>query len=133
MENIAEFYYEQLKSTNNAGQLLMQFYGELTGKTTSKADVIMFNKLIKVFGRFTVFFATMELGKREASQITDTPYALIYTICKGRFENEFNSISPASSIDLNKELSYMEKEIERVKRAKIKLPDSSKLGEIDSG
>lgn len=131
MENIVELYYERLKSTTNAGQLLSQFYGELTGKVIGKAEVIMFNRLLKVFGRFTVFFSTLELGKYE--EIQGVPYALLYTICKNRFEREFQDSPSASSTNLDRALTALEKEIERVSKSKIKFPDSAKLGEINDG
>lgn len=128
MENLAEFYYEKLKSTTNPSQLIAQFYSELTGKISGRAEVIMFGKLIKVFGRFTVFFSTMDLANYE---IEGSAYALLYRICKSRFEREFETSTSASSTDLSRTLNALEKEMERVRKHKIKIPDSKTLGEVD--
>jgi hypothetical protein len=76
----------------------------------------MFNKLIKVFGRFTVFFSTIDLAGSYPNRI-DNPYALLYTICKNKFERTHNSSFAQSSTPLDKYLDTIDEEIEKVIKA----------------
>lgn len=126
MENQAEFYYEKLKISTNPGQTLLEFFREITGKETGRTEIIMINRLLKLFSRFTVYFAIMDLSKYSSSQLGDNLYPLLYTICKARFEkihnDMFSSVEP-----LNKFLKEVEKEREKAKRSRGKIPTSEGL------
>lgn len=125
MENIAEFYYEKLKVTTNAGLDLAHFFTEVIGKDAGRSEIIMINRLIKLFGRFTVYFSIMDLSKSE--RLEGNLYPLLYTICKNRFERIYNGeISPALQ-PLNKEISNLQKQIEKMRGKKIKFPKSEGL------
>lgn len=119
-ENVAEFYYEKLKASTNPGLILATLYKELLNRQITKSEIIMYNRLVKIFGRFTVFFATLDLAN--VTKLSDVPYGLLYKICKDRLERmSQNDITAASSTDLNKEITSMEKEQEKMKHHKIKV------------
>jgi hypothetical protein len=126
-ENIAEFYYAKLKDTTNPGLTLATFYQELLGRTITKSEIIMYNRLIKVFGRFTVFLATLDLVN--VQNLTDVPYGLLFKICKDRIEKlSQNDITTASSTDLSRDIASMEREQEKMKNNKIKVTKSMMEG-----
>ncbi len=125
MENMAEFYYEKLKVTTNAGLDLVHFFKEVTGKEAGRSEIIMINRLVKFFGRFTVYFSILDLSKVE--RLEGNLYPLLYTICKGRFERIYNGeISPALQ-PLNKEIASLQKQIENMKGKKIRFPKAEGL------
>lgn len=127
MENQAEFYYEKLKVSVNPGQVLLEFFREMTGKEAGRSEIIMINRLIKMFGRFTVYFAIMDLSKYESDKITGNLYPLLYTICKGRFEKIHVESFIASHESLDRFLKEMEKEREKAHRSKGKIPSAEGL------
>ena len=128
MENQAEFYYEKLKSNANQGQVLLEFFREMTGLDGGRASIIMINKLIKLFGRFTVYFAIMDLSKNDKLENGVNLYPLLYTICRNRFERIQNdAVLTVSHESLEKYLKELDKERETAKRSKGKIPDSEGL------
>lgn len=125
MENQAEFYYEKLKTAANQGQTLLEFYREITGLQAGRAEIITINKLIKLFGRFTVYFAIMELSKYD--KLEGNTYPLLFTICKNRFERIHSDTFAPSHESLDRQIDNLEKDIEKTRRIKGKLPDSEGL------
>lgn len=133
MENSAQFFYEKLRTTTNPGLLLAQFYGEQTSKVIGRSEVIACNRLIKTFGRFSLFFAILDVTRNPEEIYGNDIYPLLYAVCKNRFEREFHDTSSVSSEDLSKTLKTIEKAIEQTKKEKVIFPDSSKLGDINGG
>lgn len=135
MENIVEKYYNDLGTTTNAGLLLARFYGELTSKVIGKAEVILFNRLIRVFGRFTVFFSILDYSSKRELLATEDLYPYLYAICRDRFEKQNEVSYSSSTTNLNKVAENIEKEINKMNKHKIKIPDSSVLetGDVDGG
>lgn len=133
-ENVSKYYYEQLNVSTNPVPLLIKFYCAVTGKTLEKPEekvlAIQINKLITLFGRYTVFFALLELNNYD----TDIPiFGLLFRICQRRFERE-NPTSPSPALQpLDGYLLDLEKERARLNKKKIVIPDSSSLevGEVD--
>lgn len=125
MENQAEFYYEKLKSQANPGSVLLEFFRELTGLGGGRSEIIMINRLMKLFGRFTVYFAIMDLSKIE--RLEGNLYPLLYTICKNRFERIHDTIFSISHESLDRQLTALKKEIGKTKISKSKLPKAEGL------
>lgn len=128
MENLSQFYYEQLKTTTNPGSVLTQLYADLSEQEVDRSVTIMINKLIKVFGRFTVFFAIVSAGN---TNLKGNPYPYLYAICRNKFEQNFDTLTSSSYVSLDRKITAMQKEIEKVKNQKLKIPDSTELGELD--
>lgn len=124
MENQAEFYYEKLNSTVPPGQVLMEYYRETTGRQDG-LGIIMVNKLVKMYGRFTTFFAIQELAKYD--NLEGNVFPLLLTICKNRFEKINNTIFSISHESLDKHLKELDKERAAAKRSKGKVPSSEGL------
>lgn len=129
MENQAEFFYEKLKVSANPGQVLLEFFRDAVGKDAGRSEIIMINRLIKLFGRFTVYFAIMDLSKYENAQLNGNLYPLLYTICRGRFEKIHNESFSASHESLDRYLREIDKERERARKSRGRgnLPTSEGL------
>ncbi len=126
MENQAEFYYEKLKTSTNPGQTLLEFFREITGREAGRSEIIMINRLIKLFGRFTVYFSIMDLSR--IHNLGEELYPLLYTICKGRFERIHTESFMPSHESLDRTITNLEKEAEKAEKVKkIKLPTSEGL------
>jgi hypothetical protein len=126
MENLAEFYYEKLKSQANPGQVLLEFFREITGLPAGRSEIIMINKLIKIFGRFTVYFAIMDLSKNDRLEGNLYPY--LFTICRSRFERANDTTFSISHEPLDNLLRSLDKEREVARKSKGKIPSSDDLG-----
>ncbi len=126
MENQAEFFYEKLKNQANPGLVLIEFYAEVTKLPTGRSEIIMINRLIKLFGRFTVYFAIMDLVRYDG-KLTGQVFPLLYTICRSRFERAHDTVFSASHESLDKQLNQLEKELEKSKKAKGKFPSPEGL------
>lgn len=120
MENQAELFYEKLSSSTNPGKILLDFFREITSKDAGKSEIIMINRLIKIFGRFTVYFAILSLSKYEGKLNGDL-YPLLFTICQGRFERVHNDASNPAHESLDREINQLDKEAEKVKKAAKKM------------
>jgi len=124
-ENLAELYYERLRTTTNPGATLANFMCELTGKEPSKSYVIQINKLIRIFDRYNVFFSIIDLSN--VRDLKDNIYPLLYTICRGRFEKQHQSSTVVQFNKLDKELRDIGKDIEKAKKARFTPPSSEGL------
>lgn len=126
MENQAEFYYEKLKNSPSPGTVLCEFYTEITNKEYGRSEIIMINKLVKVFGRFTVYFAIMDLS-HIVDKMGNNVYGFLYSSCKRRFERSHIDSTVSAYESLSREVTSMSKEIERIGKIKKKFPSSEGL------
>lgn len=126
MENSSEFFYEKLKTAEKPGTILATMYCLLYEIPVTKSEIIMFNKLIKVFGRFTVFFAIIDASGSYEDRI-EKPYPLLYTICKRKFEASHPDATIQSRESLEPFIADLDKSIAKMQKSKIKIPSSEGL------
>jgi hypothetical protein len=126
MENTSEYYYEKLKTDERPGNVLASLYCSLYDKDITRSEIILCNRLVKVFGRFTVFFSIMDMVGSYPNG-TDNPYPLLYTICNRKFQSAHGDSTIQSRTSLDSYIETMEKEAEKVKKQKIKIPSSEGL------
>lgn len=125
MENQAELYYEKLKNAENVGQVLTEFYVEITGREGGRTAIIMINKLVRMFGRFIVYFSILDVSRYE--KIDGDVYPLLFTICRSRFEKTHPDASITAHAPLERQINQIRREIEKNKEKKVKIPDSEGL------
>ena len=125
MENQSEFYYEKLKNSPTPSQVLLEFFREVTGREVGRSEVIMINKFLKLFGRFTVFFSIMDLTS--IRNLEGNLYPLLYTICSRRFEKSHANETVAAFESLDKEIKTIKKQIEKNSKHKFTPPSSKGL------
>lgn len=125
MENQSEFYYEKLKNSQTPNQVLLEFFSEIMGKEITRSEVIMINKLLKLFGRFTVFFSIMDMSN--VKNLEGNLYGLLYTICRNRFEKAHAVDTITAFESLDKEIASINKQIEKISKKKLKIPSPEGL------
>lgn len=116
MENISEFYYKNLVPSTTPAVILLQYYSAISDTQGGRSEIIKLNKLIKLFGRFRVFFALMALANSRATLGVDDqfPFGLLFKICRDEIEKQADAESAAvASRDLGKDISMLQKEISR--------------------
>lgn len=110
-----------MNSSINPGAILAAMYCSLYGLEITRSEIMMCNRLVKVFGRTTVFFSILDMfGSYPAVQQNVRP--LLYAICKRRFETAHVNSIVSSRENLDNYVSNKMKEIEKVKKQKITIP-----------
>lgn len=127
MENQAEFYYEKLRVSKEPGKVLLEFYKEIVNENAGRSEIIMINKLVRLFSRFTVYFSIMDLSRYESDKLVGNLYPLLYTICKSRFEKAHNGTIDSAQESLDRILKELEKEREKAIKSKGRIPTSEGL------
>ena len=129
MENLLEYYYEKLVKSTNPGIVITRFYREMFAVTTSKKEIIMFNQLIRIYGRFIVFFAVLDVDKVIKDGNYSNVRGLLHTLCKNRFEKAHpNTNSPTTKI---LRTVALENALEKAEKRRIKRPDMASFDEED--
>lgn len=126
MENSAEFYYEKLKDSINPGTVLASLYCTLYSRDVSRSEIIMFNKLLKIFGRFTIFFSILDMVGSKPSGV-ESPYGYLYEICKRKFEAAHGDSSLQARESLDGYIKNLDKEIKNLSNQHLNIPSSKGL------
>jgi hypothetical protein len=126
LENTSEFYYEKLKNSVSPGPVLAGLYCSLYDFSPTKSEIILMNRLVKVFGRFTLFFSIIDMAGSYPEKV-ENPYGLLFKICKNKFENNHRDSLFQSHEPLDKFIGGVQKEIEQLKKSKLKIPPSKGL------
>jgi hypothetical protein len=114
-ENLAELFFSKLKTAPNPGVVLAQFYGALTGKEVGRTEIIGMNRLVKTFGRNSVFFSVIDVSRLK--DITDFPYGYIFAICRTKLQKASEAdLSAASMQSLARLVTSIEEEVSKVKK-----------------
>jgi hypothetical protein len=126
-ENLAELFFSKLKVAPNPGVILAQFYGALTGREVGRTEIIGMNRLVKTFGRNSVFFSVIDVSRLK--DVTEFPYGYIFAICRTKLQkaNEAD-LSTASMQSLARLVTSLEEEV-----AKVKKIDPEKAGKYLEG
>lgn len=128
MENSSEYYYNQLAKDDQPGKILAAFYCTLYDIEITRSEIMMCNKLVKVFGRFIVFSAILSAAKSNPKPL-ENPYPYIFEICRARFETTHLDSSIQARERLDRYIENIDEEIERMKnsKSKVKIPSSEGL------
>jgi hypothetical protein len=120
-ENVSEFYYEQLKDTTNPALVLSRFFGSLFSRDYGRSEVILFNRLLKIYGRFTVYFSLLDMTSMTEINF-DNIYGLISYFAKKRIEQKYG-ILVIETRSLDKEVGVLEKLIAKQKKVKLNVQE----------
>lgn len=129
-ESVVDLFFSKLKTAQNPGVVLAQFYGNLFNLEVGRSEIVLFNKLVKLFGRTSVFFSTLDISRIETP--TEFPYGLLFKVCKTKLEKTLEAdLALTSMFSLERRITDLEKDIARVKKVD---PDKvSKYLEGDNG
>lgn len=120
MENAAEFFYEQLSTTTNAALVLSRFYGTVFEREYGRAEVIMFNRLLKLYSKFTIYFSILDMTSMDNINFEAGTFGLLSYFCKKRIEQKFG-VQTSEIINLDKDIDRIEREIEKQKTRPLKV------------
>lgn len=117
MENISEFYYERLQTTTNPGLELARMFGSVFERDVGKSELILFNRLLRLYSRFTLYFAILDLASMKDLDFNNL-FPIISYFCKKRLEQRQNS--PLISFEsLEKNVLALEKMVRRQEKQKL--------------
>lgn len=116
MENLAEIYYEKLKSSTSPAYTLLLFCSELFDITPDRSGLIIFKDLIKLFGRDITFYSIIDLrmGYNKVKSITGVE-SLLKRIVANRYERKLKQVQTKST-DMT---TYIEERIELTRTKKV--------------
>jgi hypothetical protein len=114
-ENITELFFAKLKASVNPGVVLAQFYGTVMGIEVGRSEIMQLNRLIKFFGRTSVFFSIVDIARRD--DFKEFPFGLLYKICKDKLEASTQAEMAISSLySLDRRITDMFKDIDKTRK-----------------
>jgi len=126
VENSSEYYYNKLKDSITPGNILAALYCTLYSRDITRSEIIMFNRLLKIFDRFLIFFSILDMVGSKPIAL-DNPYPYLFEICKRRFESAHGDFSIQARQSLDGLIRSLDKQIEEVTSKKFKVPSSKGL------
>lgn len=121
-ENLVDIYYEKLGSQGSPNVTLARFYEELFYLPFSRANLVMFGRLVKVYGRYIPFFAILDLYSYEGADLSKEMFGLLSYYCKRRVENRSaNIVLNDAYKDLEKRTKTLLDEIEKRKQSPLRI------------
>jgi hypothetical protein len=121
-ENSAEVYYEKLVKSTNPGLILAQFFGNVFSRSIGKTEVILFNRLLRIYGRFVVYFSILDLTSMKELDFNQDLYGILSYFAKKRLDQKYGIVLVESN-DLNRFATSVAKQIEKQKKEKLIIPE----------
>jgi hypothetical protein len=135
MENASEYFYSQLADTKNPGLVLNKMFNELFGTKTDINRIKTFNKLVRLYGRFEVYFALLDMANwnndGDKFQDKSNPYPLIARFIINRLEKKYQSRSDSYGKDLEPFARKIDKLIKNLEKEKPEMPITFHNGDTD--
>ena len=123
MENISEYYYNLLGKSTNPGVDLAKMYGAIFDIKPERKHFMMFNKLIKVYDRFTIFSAILTVSEMENVDHNKYLYPLFSSIAKKRFEKSTGMANIESMESAEKRIKSLERKIKNLEKIELIIPE----------
>lgn len=116
VDSLGEIFYARLSTSTNPGVVLSQFYKALLNAEVGRSEIIKFNMLVKIFGKTSVFFAIIDISRRES--FPEFPYGLLFKICKDRLEATLTDTEITSTAyqSLERRINEIQKDILNTKK-----------------
>lgn len=124
-ENLIDIYKTELTSSKSPSKTLRRFYWELLELEGSRSDIIMINKLLRLYGKWRVFYAIIEIYGMKNPVLAGNTYGLFKTIIENKLKEE-RLPQTASDVDLTSLARKRKKLLEELKETldKLDLPES---------
>ena len=111
-----------LLKADRPGAVLSKFYEVIFDRPYSVQTIIMFNKLIKVYGKYIPFFAILDLFSYEKVEVTENMFGLLSYYCKKRVEQKMAVVVLNDAYkDLGKDADKIAEQIAEQKENPIKI------------
>lgn len=124
MENLADYYYSQLGETTNPGVLLANMYSRIFDVGLERRHYIMFNKLVRLYGRFNTYFAILSVAELENVDHNQYLLPLFTSFIKKRYEKRTDIANIESLNTTNKFINRIEKKKKKLAGEDLVIPES---------
>ena len=109
-ENLAEFYLDNLETEPTPIPILVKMLWNVLGRSPNQKDYGQIGRLVKLYGRFAVYFAILELG--EYDNITGEPFRLLGYLIRKKLDRKVVEVAEPIDIKaLRKNIKQTEKKI----------------------
>jgi hypothetical protein len=114
-ENLVDIYYKQLIIDNcpEPGKILSKFYWELFSIPPSVGDIMVFNKLIKLFGREIAFETVVDTYGVNGVNTDKALWPLFLAIAKRKYEAKLVN---RTYEDMHEYYIQIKEKVEEIKR-----------------
>jgi len=122
MDNIADYFYNELDDSADAGKLLTTMVFQIFDVDSVKyyrRVVQAVNKAIKIYGKYKVFWAILSMSSMDNIDFNTYLYPLISSIILKTLKAEGKATGQCVTIDFNKEAVRLEKKINETKNANL--------------
>lgn len=120
MDSLADAFYSKLEDSENPGNTLANFYSAVFNVPIGVQDIVMFNRLVSIYGKYSVFFSILDLFSFSDANIeNNNVHGIISYYCKKRLERQDKSA--AHYDDLEPLLEEMKKKIEKRREHPLKI------------
>lgn len=85
-ENLVDIFYEKLADAKNPGTVLATFFSMLMNIEVTRNHIIMFNKFVKAYGKYSTFMSILDVFAVESVNLSASLYPLFSYFLKKRFE-----------------------------------------------
>jgi len=111
-EGLINIYLKKIITDNepNPGKILAKFFWELFEIAPRTQDIIMFNKLVKLFGREIVFETVVDSYNIDGIDFSKSLYPLFLAIAKRKIGND-----TTTSNDLSEYFKSVKEKVENIK------------------
>lgn len=123
MENIADHYYKLLKDTTKPGVELANMYNAIFDIKLERKHYMMFNKLVRLYGRFNVFSAMLVIAGKDDVNHKESLIPLFTWICKKGYESRTSSDNVESMKAGIEIINGIEAKIKKLRKIKLRIPD----------
>jgi len=106
IENLSQYYYEKLHSSTKPGALLVSFLCEILGRDRKSSDYSKLNKLVRMYGRESVFFAILEVYDMDNPE---NYYPYMSAILKARLAKKNQLAGYPAMISFEEEVKELDK------------------------
>jgi len=117
-ENLSKFYFKKLHATNRPGALLANFLCEILGKKIVNSDYAKVGKLVRMYGRESVFFAILDVYDMENAP--DNYYPYITAILKSRLARKNKQAGYPTMVNFEDEVKELDKKARQIKKERTK-------------
>ena len=123
MENIADYYYNLLSDTTHPGTDLAKMYSDIFNIKLETKHYKLFNKLVRMYGRFNTFFAILQVAEMETVNHEKYLFPLFASIIKKRYEKRAGMANIESVDRAESTIRKLEREIKKIKKQTLNIPD----------
>lgn len=114
-EGIVSDYFKELYETKNPVSFFSSMMRDLLSLEISKAEFMLIAKLVKLYGRKSLFHAIVDISESNDLDLSKFPYGLLSYLCKRNLgitdENKYQDLP-----SLEEFIKRVTKELEKARR-----------------